>query len=257
MTEGNIYHSIKVCQAEAHLLKSEYADARSIHLQVMQKTQDVYFQGVILMNIGQIDAEIGRKKDEVHHDIEKAKALFCRLRQPEAMHICEMILGELHLAQGELQTAKTILKQCLQQSWLRDAGVTGYCLERMADTSRWCSTEFHWSSMHAVIYLAFSFKSQNKFSLHKALYCWGDIFLVNGDEVTAENLCTVALEGFTYMDVHRSRGDCMLRLGDLAKKHGEAIKAGSFWKQARQLFERSLQAESIAQIDTRLANWGQ
>jgi hypothetical protein len=58
--------------------------------------------------------------------------------------------------------------------------------------------------------------------------------------------------GFTYMDVHRSRAQCMLRLGDLAKKQGDLSRAVEFWKESRPLFERSVQAKDFAQIDARL-----
>ncbi|KAJ7115227.1 hypothetical protein C8R44DRAFT_794269, partial [Mycena epipterygia] len=55
------------------------------------------------------------------------------------------------------------------------------------------------------------------------------------------------------MDVHRGRGDCMLRLGDIAKNRGDLVKAAELWKEARPLFEKSSQAKDMAKIDTRLA----
>jgi hypothetical protein len=55
------------------------------------------------------------------------------------------------------------------------------------------------------------------------------------------------------MDVHFSRAQCMQHLGDLANKGGDFAKAIEFWKSARPLFERSLQATYVAQIDTKLA----
>jgi hypothetical protein len=45
----------------------------------------------------------------------------------------------------------------------------------------------------------------------------------------------------------------MLRLGDLANKEGDFLKAVELWKEAQPLFERSSQAKDVAQIDTRLA----
>ncbi|KAJ7085558.1 hypothetical protein C8R44DRAFT_821456 [Mycena epipterygia] len=56
------------------------------------------------------------------------------------------------------------------------------------------------------------------------------------------------------MDIHHSRADCMLRLGDIAKDRGDSMKAEKLWKEARSLFERSSQVKDIAQIDTRLAS---
>ncbi|KAJ7035981.1 hypothetical protein C8F04DRAFT_1258342 [Mycena alexandri] len=93
--------------------------------------------------------------------------------------------------------------------------------------------------------------SREKLEFYKALLFIGDL-LIDEDEATAQNIFVVALEGFTFMDVHRSRAQCMLRLGDLAQKKGETIEAAELWKSARPLFERSLQAKYVAAIDTRL-----
>ncbi|KAJ7084126.1 hypothetical protein C8R44DRAFT_822092 [Mycena epipterygia] len=54
------------------------------------------------------------------------------------------------------------------------------------------------------------------------------------------------------MDVHRSRADSMLRLGDLAQKQGDMARAEGMWKKARPLFERSLQGGDVEKIDSRL-----
>jgi hypothetical protein len=51
---------------------------------------------------------------------------------------------------------------------------------------------------------------KEKLGILKALQFLGDVFLAQGEEYTALNLFTVALEGFTAMDVHRSRAECML-----------------------------------------------
>jgi hypothetical protein len=73
------------------------------------------------------------------------------------------------------------------------------------------------------------------------------------DELTAESLFTVALEAFTYMDVHRSRGDCILRLGDIAWQRADKAGAAVLWREAHPLFERSQQTKDVGQIDERLA----
>jgi hypothetical protein len=101
--------------------------------------------------------------------------------------------------------------------------------------------------------LGYAYKTKDKLALHKALLFLGDVFIINKDGKTAENLYMLVLEGFTQMDVHRSRAQCMIRLGDLANKQGYTSKAISLWQAARPLFERSLQATDIAQIDVRLS----
>ncbi|KAJ7793888.1 hypothetical protein B0H13DRAFT_1935364 [Mycena leptocephala] len=88
---------------------------------------------------------------------------------------------------------------------------------------------------------------------YKALQFLGDIFLAQQDEHTATSLFTVALEGFTQMDVHHSRAECMLRFADISMGHSDPLKAVEFWERARPLFERSSQAKQVYGIDERLA----
>jgi TolA-binding protein len=90
--------------------------------------------------------------------------------------------------------------------------------------------------------------------VHKAFLYLGDVFHSNGDEGTAENLFIVALEGFTQMDVHCSRADCMLRLGDVMKKRRDMARAESLWMEARTLFKQSLQDKGVAEVDIRLCD---
>jgi hypothetical protein len=79
------------------------------------------------------------------------------------------------------------------------------------------------------------------------------VFIHQKDEETAISLFTVALEGFTYIDVHRSRAECMLRLGDISREHNELLKAQQLWETARPLFEHSSQAKQVKDFDDRLA----
>lgn len=62
----------------------------------------------------------------------------------------------------------------------------------------------------------------------------------------------MALAGFTQMDVHYSRAQCMIRLGDIANEQGQTSKATEFWKMAQSLFKQSLPAKKVAEIHARL-----
>jgi hypothetical protein len=59
--------------------------------------------------------------------------------------------------------------------------------------------------------------------------------------------------GFTYMDVHQSRAECMLRLGDISSRSGDQLEAVKLWESARPLFERSSQMKEIQCVDERLS----
>jgi hypothetical protein len=95
---------------------------------------------------------------------------------------------------------------------------------------------------------------KERLALHKALLFLGDVFSSTDDTETAQTLFTVALEGFTSMDVHQSRAQSMVRLGDLAKNQGKIPEAVAFWRAAQPLFKRSMQPNEAADIANRLAS---
>jgi hypothetical protein len=107
------------------------------------------------------------------------------------------------------------------------------------------------------VFLVHSLRQKEKLGIYKALQFLGDTFLSQGDEHTATSLFTVALDGFTKMDVHQSRAECMLRLGDISKGQGDLPKAVELWTTARPLFERSSQAKQVQNIGQRLADVGE
>jgi hypothetical protein len=163
-----------------------------------------------------------------------------------------MILADLHLREGEISTSKTLFKTCLRAC--NDSRIKSYCLEQLGNTGRWGASGQ--MSSWTTVYLAHSFKFKEKLGIHKALQFLGDIFLAQADEDIAVSLFIVALDGFTYMDVHRSRAECMLQLGDISKEHDGPCKAVEFWDAARPLFEKSSQVKGVELIDERLASVG-
>jgi hypothetical protein len=86
----------------------------------------------------------------------------------------------------------------------------------------------------------------------KALYCVGQILSAQGDVNAALSILTVALDGFTFMDVHRWRGDCMVQIAGIMEQRGATKQSVELLKAARPLFERSSQANNITQIDAKL-----
>ncbi|KAJ7237870.1 hypothetical protein C8J57DRAFT_1529128 [Mycena rebaudengoi] len=87
----------------------------------------------------------------------------------------------------------------------------------------------------------------------QAFRCLGQIFAAEGDNETALGLFNVALHGFTLMDVHRWRADCMVRIADILNSHGEIMKAAELWKATRPLFKGSSKMKDIMKIDAKLA----
>ncbi|KAJ7348385.1 hypothetical protein DFH08DRAFT_1000134 [Mycena albidolilacea] len=253
---GNLYAETRALWIEeVHLLKSEYAEARSIHSQILEDTsfdQCGDSHADALLNIALIDLIIGEAKNDVQRNLDAARKIFTNLGYSEVTICCDMILADLQLRTNNTPSTGVLFQKCLELTWGKDSQIVSFCLERLADVSRWSVTE-HRRFTWPVVYIGYAQQTNEKLALHKALFCLGDVFISNADEDTAHSLFTVALEGFTYMDVHRSRAQCMLRLGDLAQKQGDSLKATDLWNAARPLFERSLQWKDIAQIDIRLA----
>ncbi|KAJ7823734.1 hypothetical protein B0H13DRAFT_1919503 [Mycena leptocephala] len=119
----------------------------------------------------------------------------------------------LYLREANFLLAKTLFESCLKPSFTPPE-IMSYCLERLGNTSCWGAP--NWMSGWTTVFLVHSVQRQEKLGIYKALQFLGDAFLAQDDEHTAINLFTVALEGFTYMDVHCSRAECMLQLGDIS-----------------------------------------
>ncbi|KAJ7479612.1 hypothetical protein FB451DRAFT_1365369 [Mycena latifolia] len=256
MTGGGLDHRILSSTAEIHLLKSEYAEAHRIHSQNLEKTlteHNLHDYAFGLLNLAEIGIIIGASTQNVQQHLEKAKMIFTTCENSSGVVACEMTLADLFLREGDTVAAKLKFQQYLNPSWGKNNEAVAYCLERFADVDRWRAVDFDWASTWTFVYLAYATKSQRKLPIYKALCFLGDIHLREGDKGTAHNLYMVALGGFTSMDVHRSRAECMLRLGDLANQNGARAQATALWTEARSLFERSLQGKVVAQIDTRRA----
>ncbi|KAJ6603424.1 hypothetical protein DFH09DRAFT_1068586 [Mycena vulgaris] len=240
--------------AGVYLLKSEYSEARRIYTELVQKLPEQgLHHATARFNIAEIDVYMGASTEVNHENLDKAEMIFTTCEIPFAVTWCKCTLAHLHLRNGDTAAAKALLLECLNSSWGHDSQTVSRSLERLADVSRWRTTDYHWTSKWTVVYLAYAHRSQQRSALHKALCFFGDVVLCQGDVKTAHSLFTVALEGFTQMDVHRSRAQCMLRLGDLAKQRNDWVEAKALWEQARPLLTRSLQAKEIVEVDNRLA----
>ncbi|KAJ6464905.1 hypothetical protein C8R45DRAFT_939750 [Mycena sanguinolenta] len=257
LSQSVVSFKLSVTVATTHMEKSEYAEAQSLFIQLlseMSPESDFPALTLLWMNLAKIDVATGASKQDVLQNLEMAKAALGGIEYFFEDFYHEAILSDLKLREGDTVAARNSFERCLHWSLTRHAQVSSYCLERMADISRWDPVNFDWASTFAIVYLAFSQKREHKLDLYKALSYLGDMFLFNGDELTAESLFIIALEAFMKMDVHHQRAKCMLRLGNIAQHQGDMSRAERQWRDARPLFERSLQAKDIVNIDSRLAS---
>ncbi|KAF8196282.1 hypothetical protein K438DRAFT_2122342 [Mycena galopus ATCC 62051] len=227
-------------QAAIHLLKSEYTEARKIFCEVATSTsaeQNSVSQAIALLNIALIDAVVQETGEDVYYKLNTVREI--NGHRTQGIVFCDTAQAILELREGNFQ-------KCLQSTW-----GTSLCLEQLANIKAWPSDK--WKAKWPIIYLAHAHRSKGKLDLHKALLFLGDAFIVNNGKDAAINLYQIALERFTQMDVHHSRAQCMLRLGDLAAQHGRTSEAITLWKAACPLLERSV-AKDVFQIESRLVN---
>ncbi|KAF8137892.1 hypothetical protein K438DRAFT_732958 [Mycena galopus ATCC 62051] len=255
MSGGVIDRGITLDQAEIHLLKSEYAQCRSIHSNLVEKSssrEDSLVHATALLNIATIDTIIGVASQEVYHNLCRGREIFRNENYSKrTLSMCDAIQASIELRDGKFNTARHKFEKYLRSPSGMDNELQCFCLDHLANIKCWPAGG--WQYKWPAIYLALAYKSKAKLTLHKALLFLGDIFVIH-HEHTATNLYQVALAGFTQMDVHLSRAQCMLRLGDLANKQGCTSEAINFWKAALPLFVQSSQAKDVAEIDSKLAS---
>ncbi|KAJ6533320.1 hypothetical protein DFH09DRAFT_1092554 [Mycena vulgaris] len=253
MSASGLENRIMGTQAEIYKLKSEYVEARDIRRQILAGAPvelEPYFHALTLLNIAEVEVFLDVPMEDVERKIDTAKSILNSSGYVGHVMACDAAMGALHLRKRNQPSAKPVFHKCLSFFWGQSAEMVNYCLERLGDRSLWGST--NWSSSWTIVYFVHASKSQQKLDVHKALQFLGDIFCTEGDQDTAISLLKVALDGFTYMDVHHSQAKCMLQLGYISKDNGDMLKATEYWRSARSLFERASQVKQIALIDEEL-----
>ncbi|KAJ7265589.1 hypothetical protein C8J57DRAFT_1718250 [Mycena rebaudengoi] len=208
-------------QAEVHLLKSDYLESHNLQVTIASSCQPTSYTAILAnLNIASIDIATGA----------------------DSKIICQNLD----------MTVNAMFEKCFTLSLDIKTEQALLCLEKLGDLSTGMNdiqTTLRWAG----IFLGLTLKCKDKHQTMQAFCCLGQIFSVQGDNETALSLFNVALDGFTFMDIHRWRADCMVRIGDILNNCGEVMKAVELWKTARPLFERSSQTKDIVKIDEKLA----
>ncbi|KAJ6472334.1 hypothetical protein C8R47DRAFT_727094 [Mycena vitilis] len=254
---GSLERNIMRSLAQVHIFKTEYAEARQIHSELMQSIsaeQDPYSYATSLLNIAEVDVKTGAPGQDVRDAVGRARAFYDALDYHTGAICCDLILADFYLIVGDLSAAKGGFDESIKSCRGTITEVVSYSLERFADRKFWPTSE--WLTAWPVVYFAFASSTRETLAVNKALCFMGDLFVLNGDDDTAGSLFTLALDGFTAMGVHENMAQCKLRLGDLAYKEGDLSKAAEHWREARPLFQRSSQAKDVTNIDDKLGTIG-
>jgi tetratricopeptide (TPR) repeat protein len=207
------------------------------------------------LNMAIIDITTGADSKIIHQNLDITQSHLKALYGHYARHaslFADYVAAELCLRNGALGTVNALLEQCFALSLDINTGLALSCAERLGDLSTGMNdipTTLRWTG----IFLGLALKCKDKHQTMYAFCCLGQIFSAEGDDETALNLFNVALDGFTFMNLHRWRADCMVKIGDILNNRGEVIKAIELWKTARPLFERSSHMKDAIKIDTKIA----
>ncbi|KAJ7177796.1 hypothetical protein C8R46DRAFT_987761 [Mycena filopes] len=251
MASSDFDYALMEILGEVHKLKSEYDEAHKIHSHILQEVlvHNPGRHGYALLNLAEVEVSMGVAYSEIQQKLDAVQAFADKTGHTRLRTLSKGIQAELILREGDM-AALSLFCKCLKLGWGNNSEIVAFCLESLGNTSRW--EGFHHGSVWSMTFLAHSLKQKERLGIHKALQFIGDIFLKDGDEVTATSLLTLALDGFTQMDVHRSRAECLIRLGDLSKRNADPSRALELWKMARPLFERSSQTKRVADVDQRV-----
>jgi tetratricopeptide (TPR) repeat protein len=212
MSKGHIDHRIMSIQAQVHRYKSEYIEAHNINTLVLEETsmeQDTINHGYALLLDALIDTFLCVSKEGIQKKLDVATGIFSSKKFDIGAAMCDSISAILLLNQGNTVAAKLLLEKCLEAFYGHHSAMTSHCLELLSDMSRWHNAP-NWQPSWPTVFLVHSLKLNQKLGIYQALQFIGDVALVQNDENMAISLFTTALEGFTHMDVHRSRAECML-----------------------------------------------
>ncbi|KAJ7258212.1 hypothetical protein C8J57DRAFT_1720798 [Mycena rebaudengoi] len=248
--------SILNWQAEIHLVKSEYLESRKLQVAMASSFQPTSYSALMAnLNIASIDIATGADSQIIRQNLDMIQSHLKALYGYNGRQISvfsHYVAAELWLRDGTLGAVNAMFEQCFASSLGIDRNLALLCVERLGDLSTGMNdiqTSLQWTG----IFLGLALKCNNKLQTMQAFRCLGQICSARGDNGTALSLFTVALDGFTFMDVHRWRADCMVQIADILNDRGEVMKAAELWKAARPLFQRSSQMKNIVKIDAKLA----
>ncbi|KAJ6620063.1 hypothetical protein B0H10DRAFT_1115979 [Mycena sp. CBHHK59/15] len=248
LQDGDVHHMLMNSEADVLLLKTQYADARLTLLAIISKTSPTrspVTHAHALLNLASVDTATGMDVLTVRSNLDAAMAVFGAASYPRGITACELYYADLSLREDDTAAALSAYARIFAALRECDDELACHCLTKLADT------DAQW----AVVFVAFALRApgRNMLAAHHALRCLGEACAELGaDDDTALSVFGAALEGYTQMDVHRSRGECMLHMGDIYARREECAQAKELWTAARALFDCSQQARNVVEIDKRL-----
>ncbi|KAJ7320787.1 hypothetical protein DFH08DRAFT_1034611 [Mycena albidolilacea] len=257
---GQIETLLMDIEADFYQLKTEFSQARRIQEAILHQTSAVLspvMHAYVLVNIAFLDMVTGAGANDVSCNLNAALTLFQKAHYPRGVSYCHLFRADLRLREGDATGARVEYMRLLSAARNNDDELVCHCLAKLADPTNPMHADTE-CAQWTVVFLAFALRplARNPLTIHQALRRLGDVFLRQGADETALRVLTVALDGFTQMDVHQGRAECMGTIGDVYMRREDLCGAKEMWEAARPLFERSEQTTDIAGIDERLKTLG-
>ncbi|KAJ7256685.1 hypothetical protein C8J57DRAFT_1235550 [Mycena rebaudengoi] len=252
---GKLLHAEKLCREAPEqyaleeylpdilLTKTEYLEARTPLLDTVE----------CHLNLAIIAIEMGADVGVINHHLDAVR-MQCTtfVVYPRGILRCDPLTSNRHLRQGNIQLARQTIEKCLTSAQKdTDADIIAHCLLFLADIQHGLSS-YRETERWAVISLAFGMTTKNKVTTTKALLCIGDLLVIDRDDGAALSSFMAALASFMFMDIHRARADCMVRMAAIFEWRGEIRKTVHLLERARPLYARSSQEKDMIKIDTKL-----
>ncbi|KAJ7154507.1 hypothetical protein C8R46DRAFT_1196838 [Mycena filopes] len=256
-THVSAFRHITNTEAEIALQQTDYVRARALNMSLAtpEESQTGFSHqeisnGYALINIAYIDIATG-KHAAAGGTLRLARSLFGAHKSRFGEVACDITMGDFHCKVGEYAEARRLYLMCLP---FPSAELKMMCLENLVDVAL-VERDMASAQRYATLLLVYACKSGYQAKMHRALRRLGDVFLADGDgdQTSAMLLFEVALGGFTLMGIHRAKGECLLRMGDVYASCGDSGAARGAWEAARPEFEKSSQEDEVAECDRRLA----
>jgi tetratricopeptide (TPR) repeat protein len=235
---------INILDSEANvwLYKTAYRESRSIHEYIAQSSSSEkfpLFHGFSRVTIAAIDVTLGlfKSEAEVAAVLEVPRQIFTSRGYLRGLPICDKVLADFAIANGRTAEAVQIYEKCVHSFRGKSMDSLFGCMRVLGDITlrNGVRSTTHW----ATTYLAYGKTTASRLIVAWALRLLGDIFREDGDDETSGSLFQIALEEFTGMDIYRGRAECLLRLADIVRKHGEHTAAREHLIESRRMFLKS------------------
>ncbi|KAF7325478.1 ATPase-AAA-core domain-containing protein [Mycena kentingensis (nom. inval.)] len=241
------------CLAEVHRLKSEYREAQALNEEVLQlnpTTQPAPRSLVALLNLVEIESALDLS-ESAQARLDIARQSIAALGWEGGIIMRDATEGVLLLYQRKYPQARVLLTRSFH---LGGPEAEKFCLAHLADPNLWST---HFSPKWAYVLFARVCRNskglEQKYLLYKALQFLGGAMLLGGEQASARNLLSVALEGLTMLDIHRSVAECLVALAEIS---GDARSALDLLNSARARFERSGMMSRVKEVEDGIREFG-